>query len=102
MPIVHIVPYAHPEAIDIPGEGEKERSVVGAIHFKPGTIREITDHELGWLQKHRPDYVKYIRVAVLPKSRPQQKIESNKINKFESDVPDLGASSEKSKSKKGK
>lgn len=44
------------------GEKEKTRSVLGALHFKPGVVKSITPDEFNFIKDKQPGFFKELQV----------------------------------------
>lgn len=60
-----------PQQVDVPVGAE--RSVQGALHFRPGSAKWITSDELAYIQAHKPALAKKLRVISEEVARPEPK-----------------------------
>jgi len=58
--LVQLAASSHPRQVDVPADAE--RSVEGALHFRPGSAKWITAAELAHIQATEPDLAGKLRV----------------------------------------
>lgn len=91
---VQLAASSHPQQVDVP-EGA-ERSVKGALHFHPGSAKQITADELAHIQAHEPALAKKLRVIA------EEAAESEAKPKATASAPPAGVSTPSTEEEKPK
>jgi len=73
MPVVRVLPQAENTQVEGFPKGSKEtpfkRSGEGALHFRPGSTKVITDDELGFIKERRPELYRCLLVVAKDSSK---------------------------------
>lgn len=62
---------------------DAQRSVEGALHFRPGALRSVTSDELKFIQTRFPGYYDQLRIVQVEKPKPPKPVSSPSTTKVE-------------------